>query len=254
MAGIYIHIPFCRKICAYCDFYKTSDISQKTFFINALLEEMQQRKLYLGDEKIKTIYFGGGTPSVLTPSQVTKILDGVYSLFKVDNDVEITLEANPDDLNKTYLHGLRSTKINRLSIGIQSFFNHDLTVMGRRHDSSQAQIAVENAYGSGFENISIDLIYGLPGLSNKNWLKNLEMAFALPVKHVSCYHLTYHEGTSFFDLRNKGLIKEIHEKDSVKQFEMLTSFAQSKGFVHYEISNFALEGFFFKTQFILLVW
>ena len=244
MAGIYIHIPFCRKICSYCDFYKTKDISQKPLFINALISELKKRKDYLSGEKIDTIYFGGGTPSVLTATQITKILDEIEHLFPVNKDAEITLEANPDDLNKKYLSELKTTKINRLSIGIQSFINNDLQSMGRRHDSDQALLAVKNAYETGFKNISIDLIYGLPGLSPEKWDENLELAFNLPVKHISAYHLTYHEGTKFYDLRKKGKLKEIKEELSIEQFNSLINKAKQNGFVHYEISNFARKGYF----------
>ncbi len=244
MAGIYIHIPFCRKICSYCDFYKTKDISQKPLFINALISELKKRKDYLSGEKIDTIYFGGGTPSVLTATQITKILDEIEHLFPVNKDAEITLEANPDDLNKKYLSELKTTKINRLSIGIQSFINNDLQSMGRRHDSDQALLAVKNAYETGFKNISIDLIYGLPGLSPEKWDENLELAFSLPVKHISAYHLTYHEGTKFYDLRKKGKLKEIKEELSIEQFNSLINKAKQNGFVHYEISNFARKGYF----------
>ena len=244
MAGIYIHIPFCRKICSYCDFYKTKDISQKPLFINALISELKKRKDYLSGEKIDTIYFGGGTPSVLTATQITKILDEIEHLFPVNKDAEITLEANPDDLNNKYLSELKTTKINRLSIGIQSFINNDLQSMGRRHDSDQALLAVKNAYETGFKNISIDLIYGLPGLSPEKWDENLELAFSLPVKHISAYHLTYHEGTKFYDLRKKGKLKEIKEELSIEQFNSLINKAKQNGFVHYEISNFARKGYF----------
>ncbi len=244
MAGIYIHIPFCRKICSYCDFYKTKDISQKPLFINALINELQDRKNYLSGEIISTIYFGGGTPSVLTATQITKILDEIEHLCPVNKDAEITLEANPDDLNKKYLSELKTTKINRLSIGIQSFINNDLQSMGRRHDSNQALLAVRNAYETGFKNISIDLIYGLPGLSPEKWEENLELAFNLPVKHISAYHLTYHEGTKFYDLRKKGKLKEIKEELSIEQFNCLINKAKENGFIHYEISNFAKEGYF----------
>ena len=246
MAGIYIHIPFCRKICSYCDFYKTADISFKPLFINALLKELKLRGNYLCGEKIETIYFGGGTPSVLTPAQINLIIGEIFQQFEVANGVEISFEANPDDLKKNYLEGLKTTKINRLSIGIQSFLNHGLKYMGRRHNGTQAEQAVQNAFSAGFKNISIDLIYGLPGLSLNDWAKNLEKAFNLPVKHVSSYHLTYHKGTKFYELRKKGLLKEIKEKESVQQFEMLVDLAKQKGFVHYEISNFAKDACFSK--------
>ncbi len=246
MAGIYIHIPFCRRICAYCDFYRIDDLSDKPQFIDSLMVELNNRKNYLAGEQIETIYFGGGTPSILTKAQLNKILAEIYRLFPVKPDAEITLEANPDDLKANYIKNLAETKINRLSIGIQSFIDQDLAKMGRRHNSKQAVISVKNAYQAGFKNIGIDLIYGLPGLSAGSWQNNLEQAFSLPVNHVSSYHLTYHKGTAFYGLREKGLLKEIPEGESIKQFEMLIDYAQQKGFIQYEISNFALERCFSK--------
>jgi len=242
MAGIYIHIPFCRRRCFYCDFYKTTQTALKSFYIEALLTELNLRKSYLQNEIIDTIYFGGGTPSVLTPPEIEKILAGIYGGFDVVTNPEITLEANPDDLDVEYLSRLAETKINRLSIGIQSFFDEDLKQMNRRHNSLQASGCVNEAFSAGFKNISIDLIYGLPGLTLEKWGENLKQAFVLPVSHLSAYHLTYHEGTRFFDLKKKGFLQEIPEDDSVAQFELLIDKALENNFFQYEISNFAKEG------------
>ncbi|VAW19210.1 Hypothetical radical SAM family enzyme, NOT coproporphyrinogen III oxidase, oxygen-independent [hydrothermal vent metagenome] len=239
MAGIYFHIPFCRRRCGYCDFYRTTETDLKPQLIPALIRELNNRKDYLAGEGIETIYFGGGTPSVLTIAQVKKLLDWVYRLFSVATNAEITFEANPDDLSPEYLGGLISTKINRLSIGIQSFFDEDLARMGRRHNSVQAVECVNDAYRAGFKNISVDLIYGLPFMTSEKWGENLEKALSLPVSHLSAYHLTYHEGTPFYKLRKAGVLKEVEEEESINQFEELIKMAESKGFMHYEISNFA---------------
>lgn len=242
MAGIYLHIPFCYSRCSYCDFYKSTDISQKSLFTNALLNELEFRKDYLYGEQVDTIYFGGGTPSVLDSAEIGLIFRKLYELFKVNPNAEITFEANPDDLTPEYLSALSSTPVNRLSIGIQSFFDESLQLMRRRHNSRQAARCVEDAFRVGFGNISIDLIYGLPGLTAEKWGKNLDKAFGLPVCHLSAYHLTYHEGTHFYDLLGKGSIHELGEDDSATQFDLLIDSASKHNFGHYEISNFAKEG------------
>jgi len=239
MAGIYIHIPFCRQKCYYCDFYKTVNLSQKESFIFALKKEINQRKNFLSNQSVSTIYFGGGTPSVLNEKQITAILKQLHSNFVVDSDVEITFEANPDDLNPEYLSILKRTGINRLSIGIQSFQEKHLKKMNRRHNAEQAVISVEDAVNKGFRNISVDLIYGLPGLTNIQWQKSLRKCFDLPVDHLSAYHLTYHEGTPFYTWLKKGSLKELKESESVDQFNVLLEMAEDAGFEQYEISNFA---------------
>lgn len=239
MAGIYIHIPFCRQKCYYCDFYKTVNLSQKESFIFALKKEINQRKNFLSNQSVSTIYFGGGTPSVLNEKQITAILKQLHSNFVVDSDVEITFEANPDDLNPEYLSILKRIGINRLSIGIQSFQEKHLKKMNRRHNAEQAVISVEDAVNKGFRNISVDLIYGLPGLTNIQWQKSLRKCFDLPVDHLSAYHLTYHEGTPFYTWLKKGSLKELKESESVDQFNVLLEMAEDAGFEQYEISNFA---------------
>lgn len=239
MAGIYIHIPFCKTQCNYCDFYKTSNLSLTNELVAALRQELPQRKGFLNDKKIETIYFGGGTPSILKVEQLELIISDIKQVFEVSSDAEITIEANPDDLNINYLKQLVKTSVNRLSIGIQSFIPEHLVFMSRRHSKEQAISAVKNAQKVGFNNISIDLIYGLPQLSNAQWLQNLEQAFQLNVQHVSAYHLTYHEGTSLYNDLKKGKIKELDENISTDQFQSLTSMAKENDFVQYEISNFA---------------
>lgn len=239
MAGIYIHIPFCRQKCFYCDFYKTVNTSLTPKFISSLKSEVIQRKNYLAGEPVQTIYFGGGTPSVLSVVEWAEIMELLYREFIVSPAVEITFEANPDDLSKEYLSGIFELGINRISIGIQSFQNDLLKNMNRRHFGKQAVDAVENAAKTGFNNISVDLIYGLPGLKATDWKASLDQVFKLPVQHLSAYHLTYHEGTPFYTWLKKGTLKETKETESIRQFEILVEKAQTNGFEQYEISNFA---------------
>lgn len=241
MAGIYIHIPFCRRKCYYCDFYKTVNTSLKPKFIGALKTEIVQRKSYLENEPVETIYFGGGTPSVLINNEIAEILKTLHDNFVIAHTLEITFEANPDDLSKEYLDEIYQAGVNRLSIGIQSFNNDILKKMNRRHDAVQAVEAVENAAKTGFNDISVDLIYGLPGLTINQWKSDLKKVFELPVQHLSAYHLTYHEGTAFYTWLKKGTLRELSEAESVSQFQALIEMAKEKGFEQYEISNFAKD-------------
>lgn len=239
MAGIYIHIPFCRQKCYYCDFFKTVNTSQTEQFIAAIKKELILRKNYLGNEPVDTIYFGGGTPSVLNEKQLTSVLAAVASLFTINKHAEITFESNPDDLTAPYLKMLQKAGINRLSIGIQSFQDKHLKKMNRRHNTIQAKAVVKQAAELGFSNISVDLIYGLPNLTQQEWETSLEEVFSLPVQHLSAYHLTYHEGTPFYTWLKKGTLQELKEEESVSQFNLLMEKAESAGFEQYEISNFA---------------
>lgn len=241
MAGIYIHIPFCRKKCFYCDFYKTTAVVKKPLFLQSLHREIDLRGPYLGGEAVGTIYLGGGTPSVLTMDELNGIMDHLHRNFRVEQDAEITMEANPDDLSAEYLRELKQSGFNRLSIGIQSFSDGDLQRMNRRHSAVQAVHSVLEATSSGFSSVSIDLIYGLPGLSLQQWEKNIRRAVKLPVNHISAYHLTYHEGTKFYDWLKAGQLREIPEDDSLAQFEMLMDITGEAGFEQYEISNFARD-------------
>jgi oxygen-independent coproporphyrinogen-3 oxidase len=239
MAGIYVHIPFCRRKCYYCDFYKTVNTSLTKKFISALETEIVKRKDYLENELVETIYFGGGTPSVLKESELTGILSFLHLHFNISSSVEITFEANPDDLSGEYLNEIYNAGVRRLSIGIQSFQKEILKKMNRRHDAKQAIEAVENAAIIGFNDISVDLIYGLPGLTGTQWKTDLSKVFQLPVQHLSAYHLTYHEGTPFYTWLQKGTLKALKETDSINQFEDLIQMAKENGFEQYEISNFA---------------
>lgn len=239
MAGIYIHIPFCRQKCYYCDFYKTVNNSLTTQFIKTLKKEILLRKDFIENEVIKTIYFGGGTPSVLVKEELNEILGFLKNEFPVSAQAEITFEANPDDLTTVYLKSIFDAGINRLSIGIQSFQDKHLKKMNRRHSAKQAVEAVLNAEKTGFQNISVDLIYGLPNLAISEWQQSLDEVFQLPVNHLSAYHLTYHEGTPFYTWLKKGTLKELLEQESVEQFNMLIDKCAEAGIEQYEISNFA---------------
>uniref|UniRef100_UPI00356B1321 radical SAM family heme chaperone HemW n=1 Tax=Draconibacterium sp. TaxID=1965318 RepID=UPI00356B1321 len=232
---------FCRQKCYYCDFYKTVNTSLQHDFIGALKNEAKVRKNYLNNETVETIYFGGGTPSVLTAPEIAEILAVLNKEFTVNSDAEITFEANPDDLSNAYLKDLKKERINRLSIGIQAFQNRHLEKMNRRHNAAQAIQAIENAAKNGFSNLSADLIYGLPDLTPKEWEESLNQMFNLPVKHLSAYHLTYHEGTAFYTWLKKGTLKELKEVESVAQFNTLVDLSIANGFEHYEISNLAKD-------------
>ncbi len=246
MAGIYIHIPFCRQKCFYCDFYKTLDTSLVPKFISALKKEIVLRKNYLENEPVKTIYFGGGTPSVLSEKELNEILSFLKSEFTVQQNTEITFEANPDDLTPEYLQQIYNAGINRLSIGIQSFKDDFLKSMNRRHSALQAVESVKNAVKTGIKNISIDLIYGLPNLTHSDWKASLEQTFALPVTHLSAYHLTYHKGTNFYKKLKNGTLKETTETESISQFNTLIEMTEKNGFEQYEISNFAKNKLYSK--------
>ena len=243
MASIYVHIPFCKTRCHYCDFYKSTLFSLKKEFFTALEKEINFRKNEIS-EVVESIYFGGGTPSLLSPTEVEQILTFLFTIFDIDNKAEITLESNPDDLTPDYLKGLRNTRINRLSIGIQSFHDEDLSMMNRRHDSKQAVECVKNAQDSGFENISVDLLYGLPRQNIEKWEENLHQAISLNVSHLSAYHLTYHEGTVLNKYIEEGKIAELSEDTSLEQFRLLISMMEVSGYEHYEISNFARDGLY----------
>jgi oxygen-independent coproporphyrinogen-3 oxidase len=245
MAGIYIHIPFCKKICSYCDFYKSTNFSLLPDYLIMLEKELELSRTYLDGEKIETIYMGGGTPSVLNIRQINQIISKINQIHSISSDCEITLETNPDDLEIQYLHQLEyETPVNRISIGIQSFNNDDLKLLSRRHTAIQAISSMENARNAGFDNISIDLIYGLPNMSTQSWQKNLEIAFAAGIKHLSAYHLTIEPKTAFARMVSKGIIQSVTEEESQMQFLMLRKKATEEGFIHYEISNLAKKGFF----------
>lgn len=243
MAGLYLHIPFCQKRCIYCDFYSTTWESWKPAYVDALCQEMRQRKDYLRGEPIRTIYFGGGTPSQLSFEQLQQLFDTIYQVFTVENQAEITLEANPDDLRPDYIGQLRCLPINRLSMGIQSFQDEKLQQLNRRHTAQQAIQAVHDCQQAGFDNLSIDLIYGLPGHTLQEWQDDLQQAMQLHVQHLSAYHLMYEEGTPLWKLWEEHQVYQVDEDLSVQFFEMLCNTLHAQGFEQYEISNFALPGY-----------
>ncbi len=247
MAGIYVHIPFCRKLCYYCDFHFSVSFKKKDAVVESILKEIELQKNYLGDDKINTIYLGGGTPSVLTIHEINAIFETIYRNFVISEDVEVTMEANPDDLTTEYLKTLyEESPVKRLSIGTQSFRDEDLKMMNRRHTANEAITAVRNSQKAGFNNINIDLIYGIPGLSMNAWKNNLEEAFHLGIQHISAYHLTFEPKTVFWRYVSQGKLKPVKEDLSLKQFEWLVQKSSEQGFIHYEISNFAREGYFSK--------
>lgn len=244
MAGIYIHIPFCKKLCFYCDFYHVITPEDTSVFIDTLLKEASLRKDYLGTEPVTTIYLGGGTPSVFSIKDLSTILNKIYKDFEVTKSCEITIELNPDDVNPAYLSGLKDLGINRISLGIQSWKDVDLKMLNRRHDSARAVTALKDTLKSGFENVTIDLIYGIPGMSIKEWALNLEFSFSFDIKHLSAYHLTIEKGTVFGKMLEKGLFTEIDEEESTSLFNMLIEKSEAAGLIHYEISNFGKPGYF----------
>jgi len=246
MAGIYIHIPFCKQACHYCDFHFSTSLRFKDDLIKGITKEIQLRKDYLGKEKISTIYFGGGTPSLLEKEEFETIFKSINKHFDTSLVDEITVECNPDDLTAEKLEVLRSIGVNRLSIGIQSFIEKDLQLMNRAHNAIEATESVLRAQEFGFDNITIDLIYGIPGLSNEEWEDNLQKAIDLDVHHISSYCLTVEKKTALEALIKKGEIPEPNEELATKQFEILVDTLDKNGFVHYEISNFAKEGFYSK--------
>lgn len=243
MAGIYFHIPFCKHKCSYCDFYSIKDSDGIEELVKAEIKELILRKGYLNDEIIDTIYFGGGTPSLLNNCNIYSLLDCIHQNFDVSVDCEITFETNPDDLSEDYLQGLLDLNINRLSIGIQSFNDNVLKYLGRRHDSSKLRLNIETAKKVGFDNISVDLIFGIPGMELATYLDSLSKVIELDVQHVSAYSLTIAEGTLFFNLKKQNKLKEIDEEDLLVQFNSTIDILAENGFNHYEISNYAKEGF-----------
>ncbi len=244
MAGIYIHIPFCKKLCHYCDFYHVVSDGDHSDYIKALLQEAEIRRNYLGPDTVSTIYFGGGTPSVLPPAAIGSIIDQLKKIFKVEKENEITVELNPDDVTGEYIKDLKNQGVNRVSLGVQSWYDDDLKLLNRRHNSAQASAALEMIFKAGFGNVTIDLIYGIPGMGTERWESNLEKTLITGISHLSAYHMTIEKGTVFGKMKEKDLLREIDEEESTAQFNMLIDKTGSAGFIQYEISNFAKPGFF----------
>ena len=243
MAGIYIHIPFCKTRCVYCDFFSSTKIQNKKAYISLICKELQDRKDYLNGQPIDTIYFGGGTPSVLSASDFQKIFSQISLLFTIYHLPEITLEANPDDITSEYLQSIQQLPFNRISLGIQSFNDYELQFLNRRHDSAPAIQAVQLCQNFGFKNISIDLMYGLPSQTLETWKSTIRQALALNIQHISAYHLIYEEGTKLHRLLKAGKVQAVEEDTSIRMFEMLIDCLTEAGFEHYEISNFSLPNY-----------
>jgi oxygen-independent coproporphyrinogen III oxidase len=243
MAGIYIHIPYCKEACSYCDFHFSIQLKDKSVMVDALMKELRLRNNELKDTPVETIYFGGGTPSLLSIIELQKILDQIFKEYKIGENPEITIEANPDDLIRSYTSELSSIGINRVSIGVQSWFDEDLIKLNRKHSASQAENAIINVIESGISNVSIDLIYGLPDMNSDKWKHNLQKAFSFNIQHLSAYHLTYEEGTVLEYMRKKKKIRAVEEEESVAEFYALVQEAEYHGFKQYELSNFSREGY-----------
>ncbi|MBE7691671.1 radical SAM family heme chaperone HemW [Tenacibaculum finnmarkense] len=245
MAGIYIHIPFCKQACFYCDFHFSTSLKKKDELISCLITELEIRKKELQNELIETIYFGGGTPSLLSSEEITSLLNAIYQHYKVIENPEITLEANPDDLSEEKILELANSPINRLSIGVQSFFEEDLKSMNRAHNSKEAKecLSIATCY---FDNITVDLIYGVPNMSNERWKENLQIAFDFGVNHISSYALTVEPKTVLDSFVKNGKYPEPDETEAKEHFDILVAETAKNGFVHYEISNFGKPAYFSK--------
>lgn len=280
MPGIYIHIPFCKQACHYCDFHFSTSLQNKDLMLDSILKEIELRKDYFENgtntnrhspeggnltpnsietitalvgvptnkstDTIETIYFGGGTPSLLSSDEINRIINQLSNHFQIATDTEITLEANPDNLDKQTLKSLKQTPVNRLSIGIQSFYDDDLKLMNRAHNSDMALRCVPDAADAGFSQITIDLIYALPKLSNEMWIHNLEIAFALPINHLSCYCLTIEPRTALADMVKKNKVIIPDDEQAAQQFQLLVDLSANAGFTQYEISNFCRDNKFSK--------
>ncbi len=242
MAGIYIHIPFCKTRCIYCNFYSTTRGEYVDRYVRALCSEMQMRCGEDGSNDVKTIYIGGGTPSQLSSHNLELIFSTLDRLFCISQCEEITIEANPDDLTDDYVSMLRTLPVNRISMGVQTFNDRKLHFLNRRHDAAEAIAAVERCRKAGFDNISIDLIYGLPGETTVEWQNDLRTATALGVEHLSAYSLTYEEGTPIYNMVSRHDIEPVDEEVSLAFFGMLRDELINVGYQHYEISNFCKPG------------
>lgn len=241
---IYIHIPFCKQKCSYCNFHFSTSLNFKDEMLRAMKAEILLRKDGLQNKNLKSLYFGGGTPSILSVDEIRSLIDEVLKYFSFEKDIEVTLEANPDDLDKNFLKQLAGTPVNRLSIGTQSFFEEDLKLMNRAHSASEAESSIKRAQDFGFENLSIDLIYGSPTSNLEIWKENLNKTIALEVPHISSYALTVEPKTALENWISKGKVKSPKEEEQNKEFYYLSDFLKDNGFEHYEVSNFAKPGFY----------
>ncbi|MEE1962083.1 oxygen-independent coproporphyrinogen-3 oxidase [Flagellimonas taeanensis] len=253
MAGVYIHVPFCKQACHYCDFHFSTQMKKKDAMVDALVREMELRKNELGDEVVETIYFGGGTPSVLELPELERLIQAVYDHYKVMDHPEITLEANPDDLvssraqSRDIFKDFRKIGVNRLSIGIQSFFEEDLKLMNRAHNALEAEHCIKEA-AKHFDNITIDLIYGIPGMGHDRWKANIQKALDFGLPHISSYALTVEPKTALEKLIQKGTVPQVDDGQAQEQFHILVEQLEEQGFVNYEISNFGKPGYFSQNN------
>jgi len=241
---IYIHIPFCKQKCSYCNFHFSTSLNFKDEMLAAMKKEIFLRKDELQNKNLQSLYFGGGTPSILSVDEIRFLIDEVLKYFSFSSDIEVTLEANPDDLDKNFLKGLSKSPVNRLSIGTQSFFDEDLRLMNRAHNASDAEGSIKRAQDFGFENLSIDLIYGSPTSNLEIWKENLNKTIALEVPHISSYALTVEPKTALNDWILKGKVTSPKEEEQNKEFYYMIDFLKEHGFDHYEVSNFAKPGFY----------
>lgn len=243
MAGIYFHIPFCKRICAYCDFFRSADLSRMNETIEAMHRELEAQRDYLHDRRIRTLYFGGGTPSLCSPEALQGLIGHAAALYDCSAVEETTVEANPDDLTQTYLEGVRRAGIDRLSVGVQSFDDGCLRLMNRRHTAAQAEQAIRAAQNAGFGNITVDLIFGVPGYGGDVLRRSLDRTLRLGVQHISAYHLTIEPGTAFGRRMQRGEFRPVEEQVSETEFLIVHDTLSGAGFEHYEVSNYALPGF-----------
>ena len=247
MSGIYLHIPFCKQACHYCDFHFSTSLKKKDELIDALIREIELRQYEFKNTTVETIYFGGGTPSLLTSEELKRIIDSVFKNYNVSENPEITLEANPDDLSNKQIINLSNSQINRLSIGIQSFHEKDLKLMNRAHNTQEAKQCLEEATKH-FNNISLDLIYGIPGTTHQEWEQNIDIALAFGINHISSYALTVEPKTALASFIDKGLIDTVDDALAQEQFYILIDKLEANNFVHYELSNFGKAGFFSRNN------
>ena len=247
MSGIYIHIPFCKQACHYCDFHFSTSLKKKNEMVLSLAKEIIIRKEEFKNEIVETIYFGGGTPSVLAIEDLKLLIDTIFKNYTVIENPEITVEANPDDLDHETIRQLANSSINRLSIGIQSFFEDDLKMMNRAHNADEAKKCLEEATKH-FDNISLDLIYGIPGMSNEKWIQNIETALSFGIPHISSYALTVEPKTALHSFIQKGIIPPPEDEVAQEHFEILVEKLEEAGFIHYELSNFGKENYFSKNN------
>jgi oxygen-independent coproporphyrinogen-3 oxidase len=247
MSGIYIHIPFCKQACHYCDFHFSTSMKKKDEMVLALAKEIQLRKDEFQNDVVETIYFGGGTPSVLATEDLKLLIEEIFKNYNVIENPEITVEANPDDLSNNRIIELSNNRINRLSIGIQSFFEDDLKMMNRAHNAKEAKKCLEEATNY-FDNISLDLIYGIPGMSNEKWIQNIETALSFGIPHISSYALTVEPKTALHSFIQKGIIPPPEDEVAQEHFEILVEKLEEAGFIHYELSNFGKKNYFSKNN------